>query len=216
MANIGPNEGRRLRMAFSRFTAMLIEEAQDFTGLSYEKLDQAFGFAPGRCTQYARYPVRKKTRAPQADELQNLENLVARLLLRPAHVLKIENLALLTIDDPTKNIVVGEPDLNLDFRTFQQVDFVITYEDDWPTYRRLKYDPMTLLTGQSLVALYAWLWGILYDRQMLPEHFADMLGHLTGKIALETAIPNLMARAKAERRSIEAAGILPETHGEHA
>ena len=210
MSNVGPNEGRRLRMASSRFTAMLIEEAKDLSGLTYAKLDEALGFELGRCTQYSRYPVREKTRAPQADELQNLENLVARLLLRPAHVLKIENLALLTTDEPFADIVVGEPDLALDLREFQQIDFVITYEDDWPTYRRLKYDSIALLTGQSLVALYAWQWGILYDRKMLPEHFAESLGHMTGKVALETAIPNLMARAKAERRAVEAAGILPE------
>lgn len=77
MANIGPNKGRRLRAALSRFSAMLIEEARSVSGLSYAQLDEALGLSEGQAYRYSLYPMEAKTRAPQAGSIQRLENRVA-------------------------------------------------------------------------------------------------------------------------------------------
>src|SRR3546814_7312118 len=90
MANVGPNRGRRLRLALSRFAAMLIEEAQSISGLSYAQLDEALDLPSGQSFRYSRYPVEAKTRAPQAGSVQRLENRVAVFLKRPRHIVVVE------------------------------------------------------------------------------------------------------------------------------
>lgn len=188
-------------MARSRFAAMLIEEARDLTNMTYAKLDEALNYSTGTCTAYSKYPPRRKTRAPQADEIQDMENRVARLLKRPAHILVIENNALLTADDPMKSVVVGVPDLGLNLRDAEQIDLVIGYEDDWPTYRRLKYSPYNILYGESLVKMYAWQWGILWDRGVLPEPWTRETHGIPAGVPIENLIQTLVEKAKAMARA---------------
>lgn len=180
--NVGPNKGRRLRLALARFAAMLIEEARDITGLSYERLDEALGLPHGQAIRYSRYNKGGgDTRAPQAAGIQELENRVAKLLGRMAHTLVVENNAEIGpggFHQP--GFVAGHPEENLNLREYKVDDFQIGYAGDWPTYRRLKNEPGTLFreflpihnlvdraahdAWPEMLKLYAWQWGVLWDR----------------------------------------------------
>lgn len=180
MANIGPNKGRKLRLALSRFAAMLIEEARDVSGLSYPKLDQALGLPDGQAFRYSQYPIVAKTRAPQAGSVQQLEVRVARFLKRPAHVVVVENNSLLGGPGSHRlDLVVGTPADELDLGESNSTDLQLGYEGDWPTYRRLKYaewsdslESICSLVNRKaspedwpeMLALYSWQWGVLWDR----------------------------------------------------
>lgn len=151
MANNGPNKGQRLRMARSRFAAMLVQEAKDIGRVSSnEKLDEALGLPDGRSARYAQYPCDAKTRAPQAAAIQDLENRVAKFLKRTAHRVVIENN--LTREE------MGAPRDRVNLRDFSPEDFQLGYEGDWPTYRRL------ICPEPDLIELYLWQWGVLWDR----------------------------------------------------
>lgn len=182
---------------------MLVEEARDISGLTFEKLDEEFGFPIDRCKYYAKYPVRKKTRAAPADEIQNLENLVARLLKRPAHILIIEDNSLILADDPMADITVGVPDKNLNLRHAQQTDLVIAYEGDWPTYRRLKYNPISHFSKVRLIDFYWWQWGILWDKGVLPEPWTRKSQGFPDDAPVKLIVDSLMAKAKAMRLAIK-------------
>ena len=140
---------------------MLIEEAHDISGLSYEALDEQFGFSAGLCLRY-----RAKKRAPQADGIQNLENLVARLLKRPAHVVLIYDYSKVTKHD-LLNVTIETPDRKMNLRDRDNAFLQLGYEDDWPTYRRLKYG--RTIGGIRTIDLYRWQWGCLWDKGILQE-----------------------------------------------
>jgi len=179
MANIGKNRGRRLRLAISRFAAMLIEEAQSISGLSYAELDEALGLPDGQAFRYSRYPIDAKTRAPQAGSIQQLENRVAKFLRRPAHNVVVEDHRLVDENDLLNvgRLIIGTPD-NVDIDDAADVDLQLVYEGDWPTFRRLKaddllgYEPIdslikrgaTIEEWPEMFALYAWQWGMLWER----------------------------------------------------
>lgn len=179
MANVGPNQGRRLRLALSRFAAMLIEEAQSISGLSYTQLDEQLGLPDGQAFRYSRYPVDEKTRAPQAGSIQQLENRVAVFLKRPAHKVVVENSRLISEEnwlDPS-GVVAGVPD-HAELEDARDIDLQLGYEHDWPTFRRLKTD--NVLDYESIdslikrgatrrewpesLMLYVWQWGMLWER----------------------------------------------------
>ena len=214
MANVGENKGRRLRAALSRFAAMLIEEARDMSGLTYEKLDDAFGFSSGKCYDYSMYPIRKKTRAPQADEIQNLENLVARLLRRPAHIVVIEeHLSPRHVLKPVS--VLGSPDSGQDLRVFDEHDLQLGYESDWPTYRRLKDSPRARLQGIDMLEMYAWQYAAYWEREVLSEPWTREAQGIPDDIAPEEFLPGLVEKAKVARREhyhrfLVTAGFLAE------
>ncbi|XYJ88709.1 Transposase [Cupriavidus necator] len=213
MANIGPNRGRRLRIALSRFAAMLIEEARDFTGLTFEQLDEALELKEGEAIRYSRYPIERGTRAPNADDIQDLEDRVARLLKRPAHTVVVENNAVLNAD-PYADPVIGEPRSGMNLRDLDATDVQLGYEGDWPTYRRLKYSPPT--RGVRVLDLYLWQWGILWDKGVLPWS-REALG-LPQSTPVEEFLPALVQEVKRQRQEVFAdlqhlqhAGILPES-----
>jgi|SRR5450830_114337 len=180
--NVGPNKGRRLRLALARFAAVLIEEARDITGFSYERLDEALGFPPGQSIRYSRYNKGGgDTRAPQAAGIQELENRVAKLLGRVPQTVVVENNAKITEGGfHEEGFIAGRPEENVNLREYKANDFQLGYEGDWPTYRRLKYDPSTLFcdfppihelvekgahdSWPEMLKLYAWQWGVLWDR----------------------------------------------------
>lgn len=165
MANVGPNKGRRLRAALSRFAAMLISEAQYVSGLSHAQLDEALGLSDGQSFRYSLYPLRAKTRAPQAGSIQQLENRVAALLKRPAHKVVVEdNRLLLGSISPFTNNAIGTPSDRLDLETSEATDFQLGYEGDWPTFRRL-----------ILKSLY---WSVSRLNTIRPY----LLGRLTGRL----------------------------------
>lgn len=216
MANNGPTKGRRLGPALNRFAAMLMEEAHDMSGLTYEQLDEQLGFPSGRCKEYSLYPRTKKTRAPHADEIQNLENLVARLLRRPAHVLFIENNKLWDSAFPLKSLAVGEPDVKMDLREWDPNDFQIGYDSEWPTYRRLKYNAAAYLQGHSLIEKYLWQWGIFWDTGLLRDPWTRAAQGIAPDVPVESFLPAIMEKMKIQRLQLMAldalgAGNLPIT-----
>lgn len=157
--NVGQNKGRRLRAALSRFSAMLIEEARDISGMSFSQLDEKLDIPEGQSYRYSLYPMRSKTRAPQAGGIQGLENRVAKLLKRSAHTIVVLNNAKLI---NTENIflvdtIERKPSEELNLREFDGALFELGYEGDWPTYRHLKLRPENL-------RFYAWQWGIRWDK----------------------------------------------------
>ncbi|UWE17689.1 hypothetical protein [Herbaspirillum huttiense] len=152
---------RRLSAALRRFSAMLIEEAHDISGLSYEALDEHFGFSTGLCLRY-----RARKRAPQADEIQNLENHVARLLKRPAHVVLITGSSKIS-NGWLQCESIGVPDVGMNLPDWDDANLQLGYEDDWPTYRRLKYG--RVIGGIRTIDLYRWQWGCLWDKGLLQE-----------------------------------------------
>jgi len=181
--NVGENKGRRLKLALSRFAAMLIEEARDLTGFSYTQLDEKLDLPDGQSYRYSLYPITAKTRAPQAAGIQELENRVARLLKRAPHKIVVENNSKLAEGSPFSDShvedMVGE---KLNLREYDALDFQLGYEYDWPTYRRLKYDPEVLFSSgekifelmqlgahdrwPELLRLYSWQWGVLWDKDL--------------------------------------------------
>jgi hypothetical protein len=193
---------------------MLIEEARDLSGLTYENLDEAFGFSSGKCYGYSKYPMRPKTRAPQADEIQNLENLVARLLRRPAHIVVIEDRMSPRSAFRLVN-VVGEPDLAMDLRKFGEHDLQLGYENDWPTYRRLKYSPQAVIHGIDMVGLWAWQYASYWEREVLTAPWTRQVQGIRDDIPVEKFLPSLVEKVSRERLAFYCsanlpAGILPE------
>jgi len=215
--NVGPNKGRRLKAALSRFAAMLIEEARDISGLSYAKLDEALGLPDGQAKRYSLYPMCAKTRAPQAASIQQLENRVARLLKRTAHVVVVENNAKIDVDGGDwMGHVEGRPSGDLNLREYGPLDFQLGYDGDWPTYRRLKYTPRDLFSSlppihelidrgahsrwQETLALYAWQWGVLWDRGLPWLDRAEW--NISSDADVESFVLAITEKAKAERAAI--------------
>jgi hypothetical protein len=216
MANIGENKGRRLRIALQRFSAMLIEEARDITGMSFPKLNAALAGKDGpsiNSFRWSLYPLRRDSRAPQAASIQWLENSVAKLLKRPAHEVVIYNTALINSKDPYADLSIGKPAAGIDLRDVDEHDLHLGYADEWPTYRRLKYSRPR--GGVHLISLYAWQYGILWDRGVLKEPWTREALGLPADIPVESFLPGLVEKAKQEHiacmKSIAlSAGNLPE------
>lgn len=198
MSNIAKNKGRRLRIALCRFGAMLIEEARDITGLSFAALDDALDLPEGQAFRYSLYPIRDKTRAPQAAGIQGLENRVAKLLKRSVNIVVIENNAL-TAQGPFTDLAIDLPAGGIDLRSVDEHDLQLGYEDDWPTYRRLKYSKPQ--NGLRLIDLYAWQWGVLWDRGALQDPWTREAQGLPPEAPVESFLPALVQHAKAERRA---------------
>lgn len=220
MANIGSNKGRRLRVALSRFAAMLIEEARDITGLTFPELDEGLELEPGQAVRYSRYPIEAGTRAPNAAGIQRLEEKVAALLKRPSHTVVIENNALLS-EDWLADPVVGVPAADINLRTTESTDLQLGYEDDWPTYRRLKYSVPQ--DGIRLLDLYLWQYGVLWEMGTLPPEWSREAIGVPEDMPVEEFLPQLVQEAKRQRlqilKGIQAlgrAGILPEHVGHFA
>jgi hypothetical protein len=206
--NVGSNKGHRLQVARSRFAAMLIQEARDVTGFNFKQLDQALGLEEGYSRRYSLYP--KKCRAPQAARLQDMENRIAKLLKRSAHVVVLEDL--------TK--VVGKPHSGLNARDTDKYSLWLTYADNWPTYdclknyrepgmsengcdRQSEQEPLIHeLVGAGaayeawphMLRLYAWQWGVLWDKG-LPWLSREALG-VAADTPVEVFLPIEVEKAK--------------------
>lgn len=166
MANVGPNQGRRLKIALSRFAAMLITEARDLTGLSFERLDEALGLTAGNSYRYSLYPPRAKTRAPQVGGIQSLENRVAKLLCRPAHLVAVAETR--EIDASATLYCPPVADLGLP-RHVAAGDVQLAYDNYWPTYADLsqfgRFDIQRPWDAQPvLVQAFGWQWGYLWHQ----------------------------------------------------
>jgi|GEM_PF-2248733 len=184
---------RRLGSALRRFASMLIEEAHDISGLSYEALDEKFGFSSGLCLRY-----RAKKRAPQADEIQNLENLVARLLKRPAHVVLINDHSKVNEYD-LQNVTIEVPDREMNLRDRDDAFLHLGYEDDWPTYRRLKYG--RAIGGIRTIDLYRWQWGCLWDAGLLQEPWTRACQGLEAHTPIEDFLEGMVFAWKENRKA---------------
>lgn len=191
MANIGPNNRRSLTGALKRFASMLIEEARDVGGFTFAELDALLGVEDGTTSRYS-----QRKRAPNAEDIQDLENKVARLLKRPAHLVVIENNGL-AVPDGIASLEVGVPDKALNLRDTPAYSLQLGYDADWPTYRRLKYSLPR--GGISLLSVYAWQWGILWDRGALGEQWTREALGLAPDTPVEAFLPRMVEDAKAER-----------------
>lgn len=206
MANIGPNEGRKLHGALNRFAAILIDEAKDLTGYSYAQLDVLLDLPEGQSYRYSLYPRRKKSRAPQAGSIQQLENRVAKVLKRHAHKVVIrDNSIVQQAGVEGADGIIGTPDdqPSLDGAEWWHLELV--YEHDWPTYRRLK--------GRSVIQHYLWQWGILWDRGVLPFPWSREILGVPHDMPVESFLPSLtqaQVHLRVALANAMAAGILPE------
>ncbi len=218
--NVESNKGRRLRPALSRFSAMLIEEARDLTGLTFEQLDEEFDFEIGQSRRYSLYPWQKKNRGPQAGGIQELENRVAKLLKRSAHNIVVTNSAKIDLENiHLSEEVEGKIGAGLNLRDFEAVHFQLRYEGEWPTYRSLKSHRSwlhprpsinKLLTSGTheqwpeMLRLYSWQWGVLWD-QGLPWLSRETLG-IEPNSPIESFLPELTAKAMRERMLLSILG----------
>lgn len=170
---------------------MLIEEARDVGGYTFAELDVLLDVEDGTTSRYA-----QRKRAPNAEDIQDLENKVARLLKRPAHMVVIENNGLAD-ESGFADLEFGFPDKALNLRDIPAYSLQLGYDSDWPTYRRLKYSPHR--GGQSLLSLYAWQWGILWDRGVLAAPWTREALGLDPNTPVEVFLPKMVEDAKAER-----------------
>ena len=143
---------------------MLVQEAHEISGLSYEKLNEQLPLVVGDAARYAIGNCGKKARTPHLDRIQELEDKVAGLLKRPAHKVVVED-NLLGVQDPLRqDLSIGLPKSGMSWSKLDSAVLQFGYEFDWPTYRRLK------LGGN--IRLWAWQYGILWDRGYFQrEHF---------------------------------------------
>lgn len=170
---------------------MLIEEAKDVGGFTFAELDALLDVEDGTTSRYS-----QRKRAPNAEDIQDLENKVARLLKRPAHVVVIENNGL-AVEGSMANLEFGAPDKALNLRDTPAYSLQLGYDGDWPTYRRLKYSPPR--GGRSLLSVYAWQWGVLWDRGALAEPWTREDLELAPDTPVEAFLPKMVEEAKAER-----------------
>lgn len=189
---------------------MLIEEAQSISGLSYAQLDEALDLPSGQSFRYSRYPVEAKTRAPQAGSVQRLENRVAAFLKRPRHIVVVENNHLLNKENlfAFSDVIIGVPDGELDLGNSTEIDLQLGYEGDWPTFRRLKAsdwmncEPISSLVKRradfdewpDMLALYAWQWGVLWDKDI------PWLSRINLNFPADLPIESLVAEMHESRR----------------
>lgn len=202
MANVGTNRGRTLRGALNRFAAILIDEARTLTGLSYSDLDAALGLPDGQTYRYSLYPRTRKTRAPQAASIQQLENRIAKLLKRRAHKIVVRNNRVTSQD---RDEIIGSPGDLFDFGDLVWSDLELAYEYDWPSFRRLK--------GRLVMEHYLWQWGILWDRGLVPYPWTRETLGVPADMPVEEFLPSLTAahmQARKEMVDAVVAGILPE------
>ena len=213
--NLGPNKGKRLKPALARFASMLIEEVKDITGLTYPQIDEALELSNGQAIRYSEFSKgRENPHAPHAAGIQRLENSVARLLRRTAHVVVVENNAKIGpggFEQP--DFIEGTPGDDLNLRAYSATDFQLGYDGGWPTYRSLKADPTTIfcyyppiheLVAQGLhddwpemLQIYSWQWGVLWDRGL------PWLSRETMEVApdtpIEAAVEKITAQAMQDR-----------------
>lgn len=240
MANVGKNGGRRLRLALSRFAAMLIAEARFLSRfspggvsakpLAYEALD-ALLFAehenpkkPDPITSgsyaYSKFPPGKRARAPNAAFIQQLEVRVAEFVGRPSHLVVIENNALISQDFSYAELNAGVPLPGLDLRDFDASDFQLGYQHGWPTFRQLTQSFSGLPSMPPLFDAYAWqyarVWesGLLGDRRLMLRDLG-----LADDTTLREMIKVAVEKQVAIRRQLPfyvkyPAGNLPETRSQ--
>jgi hypothetical protein len=157
MANIGANHGRVLNKALKRFTTMLISEAREITGMTYEQLDEALSYEMGTCGRWAR-----GTRAVQLSSIQVLEDKVAQLGKRKAHPISVcdahpEDAG--TIEEFMEMIIDEELRPGMNLRDRRDREFELVYADRWPTYAQLE--------DACLTYRWRWQWGLLWEQDRL-------------------------------------------------
>jgi hypothetical protein len=211
--NNGKNKGRRLRLAIAQFASMLIQEAKDLTGASYPQLDALLGLPDGKSSSYSIFPITPKTRAPQAASIQDLENRVARLLKRPAHVVVVEDNSRLEVDHAFSNpelinLVVGRPTAGMNLRASNDTDLQLEYEDNWPTYHQL-LDWSAPRGGTTLFELYRWQYGVFWDRGILPKAWTREALGIDANAEVESFLPGMVNVAKT-MRLIHQCDVTPE------
>jgi len=219
--NVGENKKRRLNRALQRFAAMLIEEALDISGLPKAKLAEALGITDDQVIRYTRLPGIKSSRAPQAAAVQQLENRVAKLLKRTAHTVIVQNNSKLKGENTYfTETIEGRPGDDLNLRDFDLGSYQLDYEGDWPTYRRLKNFKIWNSRSESIqslikrratydewpemLRLYAWQWGILWERGV-PWLKREAFG-VKYDAKIESFLPEMTENAMCGRRAFAVVG----------
>lgn len=191
MSNDKKNKGRILNKELRQFASYLIEEARDISGLNFFELDERLTLSDGQSYRYSKGLRTKKGRAPQLGSIQQLENRVAKLLKRPAHRVVIHNYSDQKMNvESISDVIVGTPVPGTNFRHLRGQNLSFGYEDDWPTYRRLKYG--ITLEGIATLSLYMWQWGILWDQDVLPEPWRRECHGLSADAPIEPLITSIM------------------------
>lgn len=156
---------------------MLVREARDISGVSYEVLAEALRLEVTALFRYAICEPISKARAP-LHMAQRLENRVASFLERPAHPVVIEcthNRVLygpgwpywvdLRVSDTTE--IKWRRDRDLPFA--EEHDFELVYGDSWPHYGRLSssggFNASAPWCDQpEPIQEFAHQWGVLWRR----------------------------------------------------
>jgi hypothetical protein len=217
--NKGPNRGNRLQPALARFASILIAEAKDITGLTYPQLDEVLDIGDGYAIRYSQYSKgRNKSRGTSAADIQELENRIARLLRRTAHVVVVENNSKINSGGfEQSDFIEGVPGDGLNLRAYDAKDFQLGYDGGWPTYRSLKADPTTIfcnyppihkLVGLGLheewpemLQLYSWQWGVLWDKG-LPWLSREAM-EVAADTPIDVFVEEMTARAMQDRAYFE-------------
>ncbi|WP_155623532.1 hypothetical protein [Burkholderia vietnamiensis] len=156
---------------------MLIREARDFTKLDDAALDRALGQSFPARDESSDIPIAKSggatasyryvsaLRAPQAGAIQSLENRVAKLLGRPAHLIVIKDATQRGRADP---LIYLAPASGLK-RHAEAEEIDLGYDNDWPTYSDfLQYGKFDIdhpwHDQPALIKAFGWQWGCLWDR----------------------------------------------------
>lgn len=157
-----PSRGSLLKEASCQFAAMLMEELRDIGGYrSPRSLMEALESA-GLATERVKHYIstnKKKIRGPSRAALQQLENKVAKILRRPAHIVVIYDAnRLYGSGDPCETMVKISAKYPRWMEGTKTCLLELGYDANWPTYRRLK------MAGEEAKARYAWQWGVLWEQ----------------------------------------------------
>lgn len=200
VANIGPNNGQKLRWPLKSFTEMLIREARWVSGMTYEQLDEALS-PPGSiwCGQTYRYA--KKDRAPLASAIQSLEQRVADLTKRKARRIAVfEGSNRKFVGYPEDFHELGRKRLS---EQFLRARFLfLAYEDGWPTFFDLVDVNQTRPDGGIALAAWCWQWGLLWEKGW-PGLERSAFGFSADE-PLQSVIRALVHKAEAEMPSLDA------------
>ncbi|BEV14270.1 hypothetical protein HBDW_10580 [Herbaspirillum sp. DW155] len=89
----------------------------------------------------------------------------------------------------------------MNLRDHDDAYFQLGYEDEWPTYRRLKYG--ITINGIRTIDLYRWQWGCLWDKGILQEPWTRAYQGLDAHTPIEDFLEEMVSVWKERRKADE-------------